>query len=232
MFPKLNIRRSYYGESRRTRYGLSPRVLSIGVWAMLVAWVAWIALEWTHDALPTAFPPPSAQPRPVLDLESAIAQAASVPLFGAPAQPDSEAAKRTALNVKLRGVFASQDGPAAAIVNTGGEDQFVPLGRELGPGVVLAGVYPTHVMISRAGLAERVDLDTLESSTSRTAARASKGGTRARGEPAQPTPAPSPTPMPGAEPATGMPPVEGPGSSPQPEPAVAPPAEPPQATPG
>ena len=62
--------------------------------------------------------------------------------------------------IRLKGVFAV-DGKAlsAAVLNMGGRDQAVRLGQEFSSGVTLAEVHADFVVVSRAGIRERVDLD-------------------------------------------------------------------------
>lgn len=105
--------------------------------------------------------------------EGDVDLAAIARLFGgAPPALGASAASRSGL--RLKGVIAPTPGVAAsAIFSTGsGKDLAVYLGREVQPGVKLAEVHPDHVMLSRAGVMERVDLEALRAS----AAAARPGG--------------------------------------------------------
>ena len=66
--------------------------------------------------------------------------------------------------IRLKGVFAV-DGKAlsAAVLNVGGRDQAVRRGEELFAGATLAEVQADYVVISRAGIRERIDLDRFDS---------------------------------------------------------------------
>lgn len=165
------------GRSRAAqRFG--PLVLKSALWTLVLAWAAWIAFPWLRDAFATT---PAAvavaAPRPALDLEAAIATAAATPTFGAPAEIDSAAsASAPQLDIKLKGVFASGSGPMGAIVDTGGEeDEFVAPGRAVGAGVVLEGVYPTHIVVSRGGVLGRIELEALKSDASKSKAARTSG---------------------------------------------------------
>ncbi len=90
--------------------------------------------------------------------EGPVDLAAIAKLFGA-AGPSSAPASPSAL--KLKGVIAPTPGVAAsAIFSSGsGKDIAVYLGREVQPGVKLVEVRPDHVIVSRAGVRERIDLE-------------------------------------------------------------------------
>lgn len=146
-----------------------PLVPKLGLWLLVLGWGASVALYWLQDATATSPPPAVAEQRPAIDLETAIAEAAAAPVFGEAAASESAPAAVVApLDVKLKGVFAGGGGTMAAIVNTGGEeDEFVLLGRELRPGVTLASVHPTHIVVARDGGLHRVELQPVKSEASR-----------------------------------------------------------------
>ncbi len=83
-------------------------------------------------------------------------------LFGDKDGPASSADAPTAAvtGVRLKGVVAV-DGKtlAAAVVNLGGKDQTVYLKQEFSPGISLVEVRADHIIISRSGARERIDLD-------------------------------------------------------------------------
>lgn len=92
--------------------------------------------------------------------EPAVDLAAVAKLFGA-AAPSSEGVA-SASGLRLKGVVAPTPGVAAsAIFSTGsGKDLAVFVGREVRPGVKLVQVNPDHVIVSRGGVRERIDLET------------------------------------------------------------------------
>ena len=94
--------------------------------------------------------------------------AAVAKLFGADAPKNSSGAVASLSGLRLKGVIAPDAGPAAsAIFATGaGKDLAVFVDGEVQPGVKLAEVKPDHVIVSRAGVRERIDLETRRSGAS------------------------------------------------------------------
>ena len=82
-------------------------------------------------------------------------------LFGDSTPETATASLRT--DIRLKGVFAA-DGKtlSAAVLNLGGRDQAVKVGQELAAGVTLVAVNADFVVISRAGVRERIDLERFE----------------------------------------------------------------------
>ena len=82
-------------------------------------------------------------------------------LFGADAPKNSSGAVASLSGLRLKGVIAPDAGSAAsAIFSTGaGKDIAVFIDAEVQPGVKLAEVKPDHVIVSRAGVRERIDLE-------------------------------------------------------------------------
>jgi general secretion pathway protein C len=121
--------------------------------AALVIVLAYQLAHWTWVFVAPA--PVAALPdgAPPVDL-AAVAR-----LFGASAPASATLASTSGL--RLKGVIAPYAGPAAsAIFSTGaGKDLAVFVEREVQPGVTLAEVKPDHVIVSRAGVRERIDLD-------------------------------------------------------------------------
>ena len=85
--------------------------------------------------------------------------AAIARMFGASPPGASQATSTSGL--RLKGVVAPTPGVAAsAIFSTGaGRDVAVFVGRDVQPGVKLSEVHPDHVVVTRAGVAERIDLE-------------------------------------------------------------------------
>ena len=70
--------------------------------------------------------------------------------------------------IRLRGVYSTEGTTlSAAVLNLGGRDQAVKIGQALANGVTLAEVHADHVIISRSGLRERIDLDRYDSRIAR-----------------------------------------------------------------
>lgn len=118
----------------------------------LVLVLAWQAAYWTWVFVspPRVSAPASAQP--------AVDLAAVAKLFGATAPGE---AGRAPSGLKLKGVIAPTPGTeASAIFSTGaGRDIAVYLGGEIEPGLKLSAVHPDHVLVSRAGVDGRIDLE-------------------------------------------------------------------------
>ena len=91
-------------------------------------------------------------------------------LFG-DAGPANNNAGSALGGIRLKGVFAV-DGKvlSAAVLNLGGRDQAVLVGQALAAGVTLAAVHADHVIISRAGVRERIDIDRYDSRIAKQAA--------------------------------------------------------------
>jgi general secretion pathway protein C len=128
----------------------------------LVLLLAWQLAYWTwRFAAPAPGEPRTASaPRPV-DLDVAAR------LFGG--QRAAASPQATSLpGLKLKGVVAPTPGTTAAAIfaRSGARDLAVFLDGEVQPGVKLAEVYPDHVIVTRSGARERVDLETARSPAS------------------------------------------------------------------
>jgi general secretion pathway protein C len=118
--------------------------------------LAWQLAHWTWVFV---------TPRPVAatdDTVQGVDMAAVARLFGA-APPSAGGAPAGGL--RLKGVVAPTPGIAAsAIFSTGsGRDLAVYVEGEVQPGVRLVEVHPQHVVLSRGGVRERLDLETARS---------------------------------------------------------------------
>lgn len=98
----------------------------------------------------------------VPDGAPAVNLGAVAKLFGADAPRNSSGAVASLSGLRLKGVIAPDAGAAAsAIFSTGaGRDLAVFVDGEVQPGVRLAEVKPDYVIVSRAGVRERIDLET------------------------------------------------------------------------
>lgn len=125
------------------------------VTAALVLVLAWLLAQWTWMFF-----------APARVAEAAVASggtdlAAVARLFGGAAPSASGAAAGPASGIRLKGVVAPSPADiGSAVFNLGGKDVAVNLGGELQPGVSLVAVERDHAVISRAGVRERIDLDT------------------------------------------------------------------------
>ncbi len=121
----------------------------------LVLVLAYQAAWWTWRFLA-----PAPRPAPTSNVAT-VDMAAIARLFGA-TPPTTSTTTATTSGLRLKGVVAPTPGIAAsAIFSTGaGRDIAVYIDREVQPGIKLAEVHADHVIITRAGARERIDLDT------------------------------------------------------------------------
>jgi general secretion pathway protein C len=112
------------------------------------------------------------------DADPGVDMGAIAKLFGAAAPSSTVGASTSGL--RLKGVVAPDGGPiASAIFSTGGgRDIAVFVDREISPGLKLLEVKPDHVIVSRNGARERIDL---EAARSTALAANSRGGRAAPG---------------------------------------------------
>lgn len=103
--------------------------------------------------------------------------AAVARMFGA--APPAGTGVASSSGLRLKGVVAPTPGVAAsAIFSAGtGKDIAVYVEREVQPGVKLAEVHPDHVIVARAGVRERIDLEAPRSTAAQ--ARGSGAGRQA-----------------------------------------------------
>lgn len=145
-----------------------PKHGLIGVVA-IVALTLVLAFQLAHWTWVFLAPPQVAK---TPDADAGVDMAAIAKLFGA--APPASATAASMSNLRLKGVVAPDEGPiASAIFSTGaGKDVAVFVDREIAPGVKLVEVKPDHVIVSRSGVNERIDLEAGRSSV----ARAGPGG--------------------------------------------------------
>lgn len=124
------------------------------VTAALVLVLAWQLAKWTWVFLTPAAVAIVSPAGPGVDL-AVVAR-----LFGG-AAPATSGRGSSASGLRLKGVVApSPANIGSAVFNAGGKDIAVNLGAEISPGVKLLAVEPDHAMVLRAGVPERIDLDT------------------------------------------------------------------------
>ena len=123
--------------------------------ALLVVVLAWQLAHWTWVFIA---PAPIAQ---VPDGAPVVNLGAVAKLFGASAPANASGAVAPTSGLRLKGVIAPDQGPSAsAIFSTGvGKDIAVFVDREVQPGVKLVEVRPDYVVVARAGVRERIDLE-------------------------------------------------------------------------
>jgi type II secretory pathway component PulC len=188
---------------------------TLAIFALTVL-AAWLGTLWFfHFTTSSATTSAASAPPRVLANASAIGETvAASNLFGANARPTPAAAQVSTLNLKLKGVFApSGKNIGGAILNSGQKDEYVSAGREVLPGVTLTEVFATHVLVSRGGAVERVNLEE----------RSSGGGGGGLARPSLPRVGGGAPPRFGPAIGQGAPPTIPP---PPPPPAMAPPAQP------
>ena len=137
----------------------------------LILVLAWQLAYWTWAFVAPAAISSSARSASEVDL-AAVAR-----LFGA-APPAGTTAVASTSGLRLKGVVAPTPGTqASAIFSTGsGRDISVFIDREVQPGVKLAEVHADHVIVSRAGVPERIDLETRRATATTNLANAPKQG--------------------------------------------------------
>jgi general secretion pathway protein C len=126
----------------------------------LVLLLAWQLAHWTwRFAAPDAGDARAAVAPRAVDLELAAR------LFGGDRSASTPQSGSLA-NLKLKGVVAPTPGTTAAAIfaRAGGRDLAVFLEGEVQPGVTLAEVHPDHVIVSRGGVRERIELESPRSS--------------------------------------------------------------------
>ncbi len=128
--------------------------------AALALVLAWQLAYWTWQFAAPARSAPAASGPAEVD-PSAIAR-----LFGADAA--SGMASSSVDGLVLKGVVAPTPGTAASAIFAprAGRDVSIFIGADVRPGVKLVEVDPDHVIVSRGGVRERIDLATMRSTAS------------------------------------------------------------------
>jgi general secretion pathway protein C len=129
--------------------GLAARLL-VAALTLVLAWqLAW----WTWVFLA----PPASAPR-ASESAQAVDLAAIAKLFGA--APPAANGVVSVEGLVLKGVVAPTPGVAASAIFApqAGKDISVFIGNDVRPGVKLVEVDPDHVVVSRGGVRERIDL--------------------------------------------------------------------------
>ena len=139
---------------------------------LLVALVLLLAWQLAHWTWVLVAPPRVAATN---DTVQGVDMAAVARLFGA--TPPAAGGAPSTGGLRLKGVVAPTPGIAAsAIFSTGsGRDLAVYVEGEVQPGLKLVEVHPQHVVLSRGGVRERLDLETARSATAATTAQPRQG---------------------------------------------------------
>ena len=126
-------------------------VLSVALLLLL----AWQLAGWTWHFLAPSRAALAAPTAATTNLDAART------LFGAAPPTSARPTPSATTGVRLKGVYAI-DGKtlSAAVVNRGAKNDIaLRVGDEIQPGMTLASVHPDHIIISKAGVRERVDLE-------------------------------------------------------------------------
>src|SRR5262245_26523510 len=127
---------------------------------LAIALLCWVLARWTWvlfaPAAPVVVP---AAPAPV-DIQAALDDILRARLFSNQAPSEVPTASTSRRDVQLAGVFATApQGRGWAVLQLEGKAQQVAAsGTEIAPGLLLAQVFGDHVVVTRQGTRERIDL--------------------------------------------------------------------------
>lgn len=142
---------------RRIAAGAGGKLLA----AALALWLAWMIGQ---NVWRMVLPLPAAPGRDSAQLttDAAAKTVMAANLFGAGGTASPAAAQASNLNLRLKGIYASQGTlPGFAILSIDGRpDVGIVLGGELKPGIKLHEVNADHILIAHDGVVERVNLAT------------------------------------------------------------------------
>ena len=145
--------------------------------ASLMLVLGWQLAWWTWY-----FISPSIKTTPLSsESSSAVSLALGRQLFGDAGPAIAMATSSSPTGIRLKGVYAV-DGKtlSGAVLNLGARDQYVRQGQELSPGLTLAEVRADYVILNRAGVREKVDLDRFENRGAKPAAAGTATATQFR----------------------------------------------------
>jgi general secretion pathway protein C len=132
------------------RIGALASLVMVIVLGVQLAWWGWYFFAPSRSAAPVA--------KPTLDLN--VAQSLFGPVDASAPATASAAPAQERSDVRLRGVFAV-DGvtPSAAVLNVGGRDITARINEKINDSITLVSVEAEHVIISRNGAREKIELD-------------------------------------------------------------------------
>ena len=136
------------------------RLLSRTLTAILLIALGWQLAWWTWHFITPSLKSVSFAPSGVAAPDMILGRQ----LFGDTGPSTGTVVAGQQTGIRLKGVFAV-DGKtlSAAVLNLGGRDQVVKQGQELAAGITLSEVHADFVVISRAGIRERLELDRYDS---------------------------------------------------------------------
>ena len=141
--------------------GLTLRHWTNALTILLIVLLCWLLARWTWLViLPAGTVHHS--PESLLSVSSAANVVSARHLFGLSVkQTQAPAIETTISGLKLRGVFAPMGLlPGFAVFYIEGKNnQPVRVGDEVTPGIILKEVHPAHVLLSRQGALERLNLE-------------------------------------------------------------------------
>jgi general secretion pathway protein C len=140
------------------------RTTAFGTFAVvaLVLLLSWQLAHWTWR-----FAAPGTDDLRAAPADRAVDLDVAARLFGG-TRTASSGSSAALPGLKLKGVVAPTPGTVAAAIfaRPGARDLAVFIGGDVQPGVKLAEVHPDHVVVTRAGARERIDLETARSAAS------------------------------------------------------------------
>ena len=127
---------------------------------LALALLCWVLARWTWVLLAPTVPVAVPAPPPPIDLQAALDEILRAKLFSGRPGAEPPAATTSRRDVQLAGVFATAPhGRGWAVLQLEGKNQQVAAsGAEIAPGLVLDQVFADHVLVTRLGSRERIDL--------------------------------------------------------------------------
>jgi general secretion pathway protein C len=127
---------------------------------LALALLCWVLARWTWVLFAPAVPVVVPAPPAPIDLQAAVDEILRARLFAGHPGGEAPAASTARRDVQLAGVFATApQGRGWAVLQLEGKAQQVAAsGVEIGPGLVLDQVFGDHVIVTRQGSRERIDL--------------------------------------------------------------------------
>lgn len=153
------------------------RLLSRTLTAILLAALGWQLAWWTWHFIAPSLKTNSFAALTVVAPDMALGRQ----LFGDAGPSTGTVIAGPQTGIRLKGVFAV-DGKtlSAAVLSLGGRDQAVKQGQELAAGITLAEVHANFVILSRAGVRERIELDRFDNPATKQAAAGAAPATQFR----------------------------------------------------
>jgi len=127
---------------------------------LALALLCWVLARWTWVLFAPAAPVVVPAAPPPVDIQAALDEILRARLFSGEAAPEAPIAGTARRDVQLAGVFATApQGRGWAVLQLEGKAQQVAAnGTEIAPGLLLDQVFGDHVVVTRQGTRERIDL--------------------------------------------------------------------------